>query len=316
MEYSIQEIARAAGVTSRTLRHYDGIGLVTPSRVGDNGYRYYDDRSLVRLQRVLLLRELGLGLDAIGQVLAAQDAQAAGTAGDPAAAEARILTAHLDLLRQERGRIEMQIGSVERTIAALRRAHSGGTSHTAEGEDLMSEKMFEGFDHTRYREEVEQRWGADAYAKSDRWWRGLGEEGQAEWRSRMERLGLDWIEAARRGVDPESPEAQGLARRHVEWLRGIPGTPAWEETRSVSSPEFVRPLPQPAWEETRSVSSPEFVRPLPQPAAEGGDLAGYVRGLAEMYVADERFAANYGGVEGATFVRDALVAYVERELGA
>lgn len=295
MEYSIQEIAKASGVTSRTLRHYDSIGLVAPSRVGGNGYRYYDDRSLVRLQRVLLLRELGLGLDAIGQVLAAQDAQAADAAGSPAA-EARILTAHLDLLRQERGRIDAQIGSVERTIAALRRARPGGASHTTEGEDLMSENMFEGFDHTQYREEVEQRWGPDAYAKSDRWWRGLGEEGQAEWRARMERLGHDWIKAARSGADPESPEAQDLARRHVEWLCGIPGTPAWEETRSVSSPEFVRPLPQ--------------------PAAEGGGLADYVRGLAEMYVADERFAAAYGGVDGAEFVRDALLAYAEREFGA
>ncbi len=277
VEYSIQETARAAGVTSRTLRHYDDIGLVTPSRVGGNGYRYYDDRSLVRLQRVLLLRELGLGLEAIGQVLAAQDAQSADPAGDPAAAEAGILTAHLDLLRQEQGRIAAQIGSVERTIAALRRSLSGETSHATEREDLMSENMFEGFDHTQYREEVEQRWGADAYAKSDRWWRGLGEEGRAEWQRRVAQLSADWSAAAERGEDPESPAAQDLARRHVEWLRGAPGTPAAEA---------------------------------------GGDVAGYVLGLAEMYVADERFAANYGGVEGAAFVRDSLRAYVERELRA
>ena len=64
MEITIQQLAKAAGTTSRTLRHYDSVGLVSPSRIGSNGYRYYDDRSLVRLQRVLLLRELGLGLDA------------------------------------------------------------------------------------------------------------------------------------------------------------------------------------------------------------------------------------------------------------
>ena len=72
MEWSIQDIARLAGTTSRTLRHYDAVGLVTPSRVGDNGYRYYDSDALVRLQRVLLLRELGLGIPAIGEVLAGQ----------------------------------------------------------------------------------------------------------------------------------------------------------------------------------------------------------------------------------------------------
>ena len=59
---SIQDIARLAGTTSRTLRHYDDIGLLEPSRIGANGYRYYDQHALVRLQRILLLRDLGLGL--------------------------------------------------------------------------------------------------------------------------------------------------------------------------------------------------------------------------------------------------------------
>ena len=55
-EWSIQEVARLAGTTSRTLRHYDAIGLLTPARIGTGGYRYYDSAALVRLQRILLLR--------------------------------------------------------------------------------------------------------------------------------------------------------------------------------------------------------------------------------------------------------------------
>ncbi|HEV7741419.1 MAG TPA: MerR family DNA-binding transcriptional regulator, partial [Pseudolysinimonas sp.] len=51
MDWSIQDIARLAGTTSRTLRHYDDVGLVKPSRIGDNGYRYYDADALVKLQR-------------------------------------------------------------------------------------------------------------------------------------------------------------------------------------------------------------------------------------------------------------------------
>ena len=70
MEWSIQDIARRAGTTSRTLRYYDAIGLLEPSRIGSNGYRYYDQAALVRLQRILLLRELGLGLPAIAEALA------------------------------------------------------------------------------------------------------------------------------------------------------------------------------------------------------------------------------------------------------
>lgn len=250
MEWSIQQIARLAGTTSRTLRHYDDLGLVPPSRIGSNGYRYYDERALVRLQRVLLLRELGLGLPAIADVLAHE------------VEETSALTTHLALLRQEQDRITRQIAAVTRTIDAL-----------TGKEQLMAETMFDGFDHTQYREEVEQRWGKSAYATSDAWWRGMPDAERKDWMTLVERLGRDWIAAAQDPeVTPASPAAQDLARRHVEWLRGIPGTPA---------------------------SVPD------------GDLAGYVRGLAEMYVADERFAANYGGVEGATFVRDTLLTYLD-----
>lgn len=262
MEYSIQEVAKAAGTTSRTLRHYDNIGLVSPSRIGANGYRYYDNSSLVRLQRVLLLRQLGLGLDAIRDVLQGQEAEPT--------VEARILSDHLELLRKEQRRIAVQIGSVERTIAALTEADK-----QSEGVNLMEQNIFEGFDHTQYKDEVEQRWGANAYVKSDQWWRGLGDQGQDSWKQRMQQLGLDWIAAAERGEDPASAAAQELAKRQVEWLSAIPGTPAHEKD---------------------------------------GDLAGYLLNLGEMYVADERFAVNYGGVEGAAFVRDTLRHYVDAEL--
>ena len=270
MEYSIQEVAKAAGTTSRTLRHYGAIGLVVPSRVGHNGYRYYDERSLVRLQRVLLLRELGLGLDAIARVLEAQDAERR-PSESAAAAETGILRKHLALLQRERDRIDAQIGAVDRTIAALAFSANGNGK---EGKDWMTEHIFDGFDHAQYREEVEQRWGADAYTKSDSWWRGMSEEQQRAWQQRVGQLSDDWAAEAERGEDPAAPAAQELARRHVEWLRSVPHTPA---------------------------STP------------GGDLSGYVLGLAEMYVADERFAANYGGTAGAEFVRDALRLYVERE---
>lgn len=274
MERSIQEVARAAGTTSRTLRHYDRVGILPPSRIGSNGYRYYDERALVRLQRVLLLRDLGLGLDAIAEVLASQDAQA-GSGEAPEHAEARILATHLELLQRERGRITEQIGAVERTIAALRQPGTDAPrTHTER--DLMSENMFAGFDHSEYREEVAERWGRDAAERSSAWWDGLDESERASWMGRVAELNRDWTAAAARGIDPASPEAQQLAARHVAWLRSVPGTPANETA---------------------------------------GDLAGYVTGLAEMYVLDERFAANYGGQPGATLVRDALLSYVATELG-
>lgn len=131
----------------------------------------------------------------------------------------------------------------------------------------MAEKMFDGFDHTQYKDEVEERWGKNAYASSDRWWRGMSDAEKAAWKERAGRLGADWLAAAASGVAPDSADAQALARRHADWLAGIPGTPGYGTGR---------------------------------PAKE------YLLGLGDIYVADPRFAASYGGEKGATFVRDAL----------
>lgn len=252
MDWSIQQIAALAGTTSRALRHYDDIGLLPPSRIAPNGYRHYDVDALHRLQRILLLRELGLGLPAIAGIL------------DRPVGAADALGAHVDWLKRERLRLDRQIASVEHTITTI-----------TEGGAPMPQDMFDGFDHTQHRGEVEQRWGQDAYARGDAWWRGLDGTARQAWKERVAALSADWADAARRGTAPGSTEAQELARRHVGWLASIPGTPA---------------------------SDP------------AGDLRAYVTGLGQMYVDDPRFGDNYGGVAGATFVRDALAAYAEREL--
>ena len=251
-DWSIQDVARIAGTTSRTLRHYDDIGLLKPTRVGSNGYRYYDGGALLQLQRILLLRELGLGLPAIAEVFHHQ--------ANPVTA----LTHHLEWLGREQQRLARQMRAVRQTIETVR---AGG--------QLMAEDMFEGFDHTQYKDEVEERWGKDAYATSNSWWRGMAAEDKREWMARVQRLGRDWTAAAHSGVAADGPEAQELATRHVEWLKSIPGTPATDS---------------------------------------GGDTKAYVLGLADMYVEDPRFAANYGGVEEAGFVRAALRSFAEKYL--
>ena len=247
MDHTIGEIARLTGVTSRTLRHYDDIGLLRPSGVGAGGIRRYDADALVRLQRVLLLRELGLSLTAIAEVL------------DGSTDHVHALHTHRALLEHEQQRLARQLASVDATINALE-----------EGGNPMAEQMFDGFDHTQYKKEVEERWGADAYARSDAWWRGMGDGDRAGFQQRTAQLGADWMAAAASGISPDSDAAQALAERHVAWLSGIPGTP--------------------------------------------GASKEYVLGLGEMYVADPRFAVNYGGLEGATFVRDALKVYAEARL--
>lgn len=244
MEWSIQQIAGAAGITSRTLRHYDQIGLLVPARVGDNGYRYYDDASLVRLQRILLLRELGLGLPEIADVL------------DGQVADAEALETHVRWLEQEAGRIRDQILAVTATIAALQK-----------GESLMPEHMFHGFDPSQYRTEVAERWGPEAAARSEQWWAKLGSAGQQEFQGLHRALQDDYDAAILAGELPEGTLVQAIAARHAAWIAA-----GWQGRR---------------------------------PGANA------LRGLADMYVGDPRFAKNYTRVDpkGAEFVRAALHAF-------
>lgn len=194
-EWSIQDLAKAAGTTSRTLRHYGQLGLLVPSRVGANGYRYYDQDSLVRLQRILLLREFGLGLPAIADVLQGQRDTT------------QALRTHLELLEQERHRIARQIASVRTTLRK-----------TEGGEQLMAEETFDGFDHRQYEDEVVQRWGRDAWEDSNRTWAALGREGQQAHQAEGESLAAALAEVSVSGADPGAAEVQDLVARHYRWV--------------------------------------------------------------------------------------------------
>jgi DNA-binding transcriptional MerR regulator len=155
----------------------------------------------VRLQRILLLRELGLGLPAIADILE----------GQRDAADA--LHTHLEILDSELQRIGRQIESVKTTLRKMEG-----------GEQLMPEEAFDGFDHTRYEQEVTRRWGSDAYEKSDRWWRSLSDEEKKTFQRQQLDIARDFGRANLAGKPPDSDEVQAIARRQVEWL-SIPITP-------------------------------------------------------------------------------------------
>jgi 8-oxo-dGTP diphosphatase len=120
MSWSIQQVARVSGVTARTLRYYDEIGLLLPARVGTNSYRYYEREQLLRLQQILLLRELGLDLATIGGVVDAEH--------DPIEA----LRRHHRRLLDEWGRLHRLAATVAATI-----------KHLEEGTEMPAENLFE-----------------------------------------------------------------------------------------------------------------------------------------------------------------------------
>ncbi|MFF4986110.1 MerR family transcriptional regulator [Streptosporangium saharense] len=210
MEWTIQELAARAGVTSRTLRHYDHVGLLVPSRVGENGHRHYDAVAVARLQRILLMRRLGMGLPAIAEVLAEEVDTCEG------------LRAHIAELEEERDRVERRIRSVRHTLEALQA-----------GAEPRMDVMLSGFNDL-YKDEVISRWGEHAFQVSNDWWHGKSLDQQRAWKRDTDDLVAAWVAAAKAGDSPASEHAQSLAARHVRWLSQIPGTPTAEGDRERS----------------------------------------------------------------------------------
>ncbi|CEG21823.1 HTH-type transcriptional activator mta [Planococcus massiliensis] len=102
--YKVQEVAKIAGVSVRTLHHYDSIGLLKPSNIGSNRYRYYNDEDLRLLQHILFFKEIGFSLKKIQEIVA--------EGFDSTYA----LTTHIDLLRKKKDRLESLISSAEQTL--------------------------------------------------------------------------------------------------------------------------------------------------------------------------------------------------------
>lgn len=250
VRHSIAQVSKSAGVSSRTLRHYDQIGLLEPDHVAANGYRFYTDRQLVRLQRILLLKQLGMKLETIAEIL------------DEQRTELAALRTHKEQLHRQREALDRQIAALDHSISTL---ITGGT--------MEPEKSFDGFNE-QYKHEVSARWGADAYETSNRWWRSKSGDEQSAFMEEVKIINQAWIEAGKNSVPADSVEAQELAARHVRWLQSAKGTPL-----------------------------------------DSGDPAqrkAYICSLGEIYVADPRFAKNYGGY--AELVRDALQIFAERTI--
>jgi len=188
--WSIGEVARLSGVTTRTLRYYDAIGLLEPVGVDPGGRRLYARAELERLQEVLVLRELGVDLATIAEVLA-----------DGGRLEH--LRAHLARLEAERDRFDRLADAVRRTIASLE-----------EGEEMSAKDLYRGFDNSRYEAEARERWGDAAVEHSNARWSALGEDGQARYRSENQATTLALAEAMREGVPVDHARTQALIAEH------------------------------------------------------------------------------------------------------
>ncbi|TCP56842.1 DNA-binding transcriptional MerR regulator [Tamaricihabitans halophyticus] len=198
MAWSTAEVAKLAGVTSRTLRHYDEIGLLRPAFVGSNGYRYYEQEQLLELQQIMVLRELGLGLDAIAEIRAQQTSQL------------EALRLHHKWLIAERDRFADLAKTVENTIQELEGGDTVSTENLFVGLDRHSEQAH------RLAEEAEQRWGGaiESHSKvkgwSDEKWQAVQQQGHD--------ATVHIAELMREGVRADDPRTIEAVDAHYKWI--------------------------------------------------------------------------------------------------
>lgn len=240
---TVGEVGALAGITVRTLHHYDERGLLSPSGRSDSGYRLYGERDLERLQEILGWRALGFSLREISELL------------DEAGHD------RLSALRSQRELVHAELERLNRLALAVDRAIAG-----VEGGDQQAEEtMFNGFDPNQHEDEARERWGhTDAYSASTRRVAGYGEK--------------QWFEI--------KAQAQEIEHRFAELKRS--GQPADGERARVAA-------------ERARLYIDRWFYPCSRELH---------RALAEMYVADQRFAASYEKLEPglAAYVREAIVA--------
>jgi DNA-binding transcriptional MerR regulator len=198
--YTVRALSKLAGVTRRTLHYYDQIGLLEPSQVGENGYRYYNSEALLRLQQILLYRELDIPLEEIKNIL-----------DGPGFDILRALERHRAELQRRIGQLERLVETVDRTMNGLK------------GVEKMEDKqLFAGFsdeEQAEYEQEAMQMYDPEIVKASSQKWKSYSsserqrilEEGQAVY--------LDFLKAMPSG--PASPAAQTAVarwRKHMDYF--------------------------------------------------------------------------------------------------
>jgi MerR family transcriptional regulator, thiopeptide resistance regulator len=194
--YQVKDVARLTGVSIRTLHHYDAIGLLVPGGRTAGGYRLYTDADLLRLQQILIGRELGLPLEEIRRSL-----------DDPRFDRKAALLDQRQRLRDRARQADAMIRAIETALAAL----DGGATT---GEIAM-EDLFDGFDPSRYEDEARQQWGGTAgFAESEKRTKRYTSD---DWKRLKAEQGAVYESAAaalKAGKAPSSVEAMDIAERH------------------------------------------------------------------------------------------------------
>ena len=202
MEYTINKLAKMAGVSTRTLHYYDQLDLLSPAHIGENGYRFYGQKEIDRLQHILFYRELGVPLREIKDVLSRKGFDSANA-----------LQNHLVALRAKRKQLDILIFNVEKTILTMKGEAVMADYEKFEG---FAEKMIEN-NEKLYGEEIRGKYGDAAVDKSNAMFRGMTKEKYAEVEELSNRLN-NALKAAFAQGDTTSELAYEVCKLHKQWL--------------------------------------------------------------------------------------------------
>lgn len=202
MEYTVQKLSKLAGVSARTLRYYDEIGILKPARINSSGYRIYGEKEVDRLQQILFYRELGVSLESIRDIVTS-----------PSFDGAKALREHHKKLLDKRKQLDLLILNVEKTI------------EVAEGRSIMSNaEKFEGFkqklideNEMKYGKEAREKYGNEAVEKSNKKLKNMSQEEYDKITALANEV-IETLDTAFKTGDPAGELAQKAADLHRQWL--------------------------------------------------------------------------------------------------
>ncbi len=202
MEYTIHKLASMAGISSRTLRYYDEIGLLNPMRISPSGYRIYGPAEVDRLQQILFYRTLGVRLERIKDILDA-----------PSFDRLTALKEHRQKLLEKRQQLDLLIANVEKTIAATEGRNSMSDTEKFRG---FKQKLIEE-NEQKYGQEIREKYGDEAVNQSYEKFMNMTEEQYREYENLAASI-IETLKAAFATGDPGGELAQKAADLHRQWL--------------------------------------------------------------------------------------------------
>lgn len=198
--YTVKQLSELAGVSVRTLHYYDEIALLHPSQVKANGYRYYDDSALLRLQQILFYREIGLELMQIKDILDSPDF-------DLIAA----LRSHRNVLEEKMDRLRNLVLTVDSTIR-----------HVTGEKTMSKKKLFQAFSEEQqkeYEREARLEYGPDNVNESIKRWKSYSAAQKQAIMDEGNVIYTDIIRAIEAGLPATSEEVQEMLVRWHNHLR-------------------------------------------------------------------------------------------------